>query len=154
MKENYFIPSDLAYKMKLLGFDEPCVAFWDFYNGGSHFNFKPYLKSRFIIKLISLIKGDKEESISDYSQYYLEYVIGGGTCCLAPTYEQAFNWFSDIKNKYTIDCWVEPYLSTTAKMYQGFYCVKGEKISVGVFNVREECQNVLLSEIIKIKNKL
>jgi hypothetical protein len=68
-----FIPYEQALALKELGFDEPCLAF---YNG----------------KFLDSTQYDFDNcSMKDIGQ-----------CLLAPTYSQAFRWFRDNHDKYGV----------------------------------------------------
>ena len=64
--EKEFVPYELAVKLKELGFDEPCLAF---YNG------------KFI-----------QSTEFDFDSYNSKDI---GDCPLAPTFSQAFRWFRE-----------------------------------------------------------
>ncbi len=69
--EKEFIPYELALRMKQLGFDEPCFAWY-------------YGKDLWIV--------DQEES---KPMNYRQNPIRGGNGILAPLYQQAFRWFRE-----------------------------------------------------------
>jgi hypothetical protein len=66
-----FVPYELALRMKQLGFDEPCVAYW-FNNVGIGIE----------LRLEPLNKAVAKTNISVYYE-------------LAPTFSQAFRWFRE-----------------------------------------------------------
>lgn len=89
MEDNNFVPYEQSLALKELGFDEPCFAFWDAYNGDTHLFFKPRKEYHWLIRLFKSIP-----SITTYSQGLLEYEEGDNAT-LAPTYSQGFKWFRE-----------------------------------------------------------
>ena len=63
--EKEFVPYELAWELKQLGFDEPCLAFYE--------------RSKELII--------QECEVTDFHTSSLQ--------CLAPTYSQAFRWFRE-----------------------------------------------------------
>jgi hypothetical protein len=92
--EKEFVQYEEAFKLKEIGFDEPCIAFYDAYNGDSHLFFKLRANPDWLIKLINVLINKKERSVIETSQYHLEY-LEGDNAILTPTYSQAFRWFRD-----------------------------------------------------------
>lgn len=84
-----FVPFEESLELKELGFDEPCLAFWDAYNGMSHLFFKKRAKAHWLVRLFS----KEDEGVISYNQDSLEYFENG--FCLAPTFSQAFAWFRE-----------------------------------------------------------
>jgi hypothetical protein len=75
--EKEFVIYPLALRMKQLGFNEPCIGFYN-------------------------IKGT---FVSDYNVTKLQIdSLGLEKCCLAPLYQQAFKWFRD---KYGLYSWIQ-----------------------------------------------
>jgi hypothetical protein len=81
--EKEFVPYELALKMKVLGFDEPCFYQYvrDFDNDG---------------ELIPIVSDNNYPTVRNNSQVS---ICSGGDCFAAPTYSQAFRWF---REKYDI----------------------------------------------------
>ena len=96
--KNLFVPYEESWGLKELGFDEPCFGFWDGYNGGSHFFFKPRSKYHWLVRLFKEVP-----DITTYNQDYLEYTEGCNAV-LAPIYQQAFKFLRD---KYKLSCSIE-----------------------------------------------
>jgi len=71
------------------GFDEPCVAFYDSYNGANHLFLTTRVKSTFLGKMLNIIP---ERIFVNHS--HLEYVEGNNTT-LAPTQAQLQKWLRD-----------------------------------------------------------
>ena len=71
--EKEFVPYELAVKLKELGFDEPCLGFYN-HQG----------------QLILMAQED-ESSIETYKNSYVEM----GMQYAAPLYQQAFRWFRE-----------------------------------------------------------
>ena len=74
--ENEFLPYELAVKLKELGFDEPCLGFYN-HQG----------------QLILMAQED-ESSIEMYKNSYVEM----GMQYAAPLFQQAFRWFREKHN--------------------------------------------------------
>jgi len=76
---NNFVPYQESLELKELGFNEPCLAFYE---------------------------EEKNKLVTFHSDSYQE--VKGNTCLFkqvnAPTFSQAFCWF---KQKYNIDGWVQ-----------------------------------------------
>jgi hypothetical protein len=92
--ENEFIPYEQALALKELGFDEPCFAFWDAYNGDTHLFLNLRLQYHWMVRVYKSIFNKKPIFILDISQNYLEY-LEGDNAVLAPSYQQAFRWFRE-----------------------------------------------------------
>lgn len=58
-----FVPFELALKLKQLGFDEPCLAYWD------------------------------DDKVFNLNEEYLKGTDMDSTWLTAPTFSQAFRWF-------------------------------------------------------------
>ncbi len=92
-----FIPYDSAHDLvKKLGFNQPCLAFYDAYNGGNHLFLKPRTNYHWFFKLF--VKNEDNE-VYFKNQDQLEYEEGDNAL-LAPTYTQAFEFF---RKKFNID---------------------------------------------------
>jgi hypothetical protein len=85
--EKEFVPYEQALDLRELGFDEPCFAFLDAYNGDTHLFFKQRGEYHWLLKLF----GEKPKSILEISNWEIEHLQGDGTV-LAPTFSQAFKW--------------------------------------------------------------
>ena len=95
--EKEFVPYTEVLELKELGVDEPCFAFWDAYNGGTHLLFKPRTSYHWMVRLYNALKGIDSKTVLDYTTGLLEHEEGDNAV-LAPTYSQAFRWF---REKYT-----------------------------------------------------
>jgi hypothetical protein len=71
MMEKEFVTYELALRLKALGFDEPCLAYWD--------NHKLFIIDR---------NSERIQKNSNYKDIF-EGIIS------APTYSQAFRWFRE-----------------------------------------------------------
>jgi hypothetical protein len=78
--EKEFVPYELALRMKALGFNEPCLAYWD--------NHKLFIIDR---------NSERIQKNSNYKDIF-EGIIS------APTYSQAFRWF---REKYGLYSWIK-----------------------------------------------
>lgn len=84
-----FINYEQSLKLKKLGFEEPCLAFWDAYNGDSHLFLTPRTKYHWIVRIFKPVL-----DITTYSQGLIEYEEGDNAV-LAPLHQQAFEWFRE-----------------------------------------------------------
>ena len=84
-----FIPYEQALALKELGFDEPCLAFFEINNTHQPQNLRYFLKTAVNREYIENTK-------------ILKYIYGENSL-LAPLYQQAFRWF---REKY--DLVIEP----------------------------------------------
>jgi hypothetical protein len=89
MKNKEFVPPIIAIELKKLGFDEPCLAYYDAWNGKFHLVITDQSGS-FISKLFRLFRKTEHTT---YFQDYVEYYFTG--ICTAPTFSQAFRWFRE-----------------------------------------------------------
>jgi len=80
-----FIPYEQALAVKELGFDEPCLAFFEINNTHQPQNLRYFLKTAVNREYIENTK-------------ILKYIYGENSL-LAPLYQQAFRWF---REKYNI----------------------------------------------------
>jgi hypothetical protein len=96
--EKEFIPFELSLKMKQLGFDEPCFAFYN-YNS----------------QLCRYMNPDKDWNNLNHQQLKNSKITIPNTHT-APTFSQAFRWF---REKYNLKGHVEPveYLDGTPDTY-------------------------------------
>jgi hypothetical protein len=85
--EKEFVPYELVVKLKALGFDEPCLAY--------------YQKSAVIgdDTILPIQIRNKASNFNDN-----EYSKMGVPFCSAPTFSQAFRWF---REKYDLRIWIE-----------------------------------------------
>lgn len=88
-----FVPYQESLELRELGFNEPCLAFWDAYNGDTHLFFKQRCDYHWLFKLF----GQKPKPVLEISNWEIEYLEGDGTV-LAPTFSQAFRWFREKHN--------------------------------------------------------
>ena len=141
-----FAPYTEALELKQLGFDKPCFAFWDAYNGGAHLFFERRVQYSWLISIFI-----KPPPVFECSQGLIEHEEGDN-CILAPTYSQAFRWFREFReyDDWCIESWIQPYLSDEPRQHEAFYWRRGEKVSVGVFSTYDEAQLGLLRKLIEI----
>jgi hypothetical protein len=64
-------------------------------------------------------------------------------------YQQAFRWFRE-KYDWPIETWIQPYLSTNPRTYEGLYWRRGETESVGIYDTYEEAELACLIKLIEI----
>lgn len=131
---NQFSPYEQALALKELGFDEPCLGFYN-HQG----------------QLILMTQED-ENSIQVYKNSYVKL----GKQYAAPTYSQAFRFF---REKYNIDSWVQPFTSKKSngdlylpdESYSYFIFKDGVWVADGVdFLEPEEAELACLKKLIQI----
>jgi hypothetical protein len=102
--ENNFVPYQIALDMKLIGFDEPCFAFYDRFENN---------------KLIFTIEGRNE----------IGTIVTNKNFVISPLYQQAFRWF---RKKYNISYSID-WISRSSEFYNGYYVhfrgINGNKIN-------------------------
>ena len=76
-----FVPQEQSLDLKELGFDEPCLAFFEINNTHQPQNLRYFLKTAVNREYIENTK-------------ILKYIYGENSL-LAPLYQQAFRWFRD-----------------------------------------------------------
>lgn len=135
-----FIPYELSLVLRELGFDKPCLAFWDAYNGDTHLFFKQRGDYHWLLKLF----GEKPKPILEISNWEIEYLQGDGTV-LAPTFSQAFKWF---REKY--DC---HHTIQHNKKYVGIAYSSVVNFSIDEFNTYEESELECLKKLIEMVKK-
>ena len=143
--EKYFVNYKQALKLKELGFDEECLAYYDGWNGNTHLIINDELSPKFLVRFFNLFKRKKHQT---YSQDYVEYLNG---FCTAPLKSQVFDWF---RMEYKLKGYVEPveYLDGTPETYMWFVynnCNSGnEQLTY------EEAEELCIDKLIEIvKNK-
>lgn len=150
-----FIPYEEALELKRLGFDEPCFAFYDAYNGDSHLFYNLRGKSHWLLRVINALRNKQEQSVLETSQYHLEY-LEGDNAVLAPTYSQAFRWF---RENYDIDSFVRRKYKNAVKIgyFFGIDTLKYFKFIdflSKTYETYEEAELECLKQLIEIvKNK-
>lgn len=122
--EKEFIPYEEALALKELGFNAKCCGAFD-------------------------KKKKLQISTSDYwdnqSLFSLNGYFGKNTYrCLAPLYQQAFRWF---REKYEIDGWVIPYMSSVGKSW--CYIINFESSNED-YDTYEIAQLFCIKELIEI----
>lgn len=80
MKNELFVPEDIAVQLKEIGFDEPCFAGYQDNGMGQ-------------VKLF--YKGSSTKSISTFPNVYGRYCHQNNHIVKAPLYQQVFGWFRD-----------------------------------------------------------
>jgi 2,3-bisphosphoglycerate-independent phosphoglycerate mutase len=133
-----FAPYELALELKELGFDEPCLAYWD--------NNKLFVIDR---------NSGRIQKNSNYKDIF-EGIIS------APLYQQAFRWF---REKYDLDYSLLPESSSGHKLstrtfniviykYYMNMNVQAEIViidgKIGRYNKREEAEIACLRKLIEI----
>jgi hypothetical protein len=106
--EKEFIPYEQALELKELGFDEPCLTWWN-----------------------------KKEFVYPYWEREFGYNYESGIakdCVLSPLYQQAFRWF---REKYILDSIVQPTYSTKYQ-YRVFNLENKSKVMVYGYYMGEE----------------
>jgi hypothetical protein len=130
--EAEFIPYELALRMKQLGFDEPCFAWY-------------YGKDLWIV--------DQEES---KPMNYRQNPIRGGNGIFAPLYQQAFRWF---REKYGICSWIERIYTADSICYYRYTCEYKKDpssktheviLSIKEYNTYEEAELACHKKLIEI----
>ena len=125
-----FIPYEQALELKELGFDEPCLAFYDG-KGTEQIYFNSY-----------------RNGSGDYEPFKkLERIMWFG----APIYQQTFRWF---REKYLINSWIIN-AEDNNNAFKPFF--RGNNIDehlVDFYNTYEEAELACLKKLIEIvKNK-
>ena len=131
-----FVPYELALELKQLGFDEPCLAFYDGKNAESfYFN-----------------------NIRDASGDYIPFQKHDRLKWFgAPLYQQAFRWF---REKHQLDSSISTsyvyltvsYVKSPSKHYGGSIDSKGTYTNTGFYDTYEEAEIVCLKKLIEIVN--
>jgi hypothetical protein len=116
-----FVPYEVALALKQLGFDEPCLAF---YNG-------TFLES------------------TQY-RFYDCSMMDIGQCLLAPTYSQAFRWFRENYNiDISINTVYSKYNENTSKKYGGVIDNESVFTNVGFHDTYEEAELECVKKLIE-----
>ena len=124
-----FVSYEQALALKELGFDEPCFGWFRSTLIPSNFT-EYFLETEF----------GMNESPSDWvNSNFLE------EACSAPTFSQAFRWFRE-NCDWPIETWIQPYLSTNPRTYEGLYWRRGETESVGIYDTYEEAELACLKK--------
>jgi hypothetical protein len=126
--EKEFVPYELALRMKQLGFDEPCFAYYYTLNG-------------------------RDWKFAEKTEYYKlddNMNIGGKYTISAPLFQQAFRWF---REKYTTKGWVTPIVNVDgfsdiheARIHQE----ESSVLVLGNYDSYEEAELACLEKLIKI----
>ena len=134
--EKYFIPYEIALRLKELGFDEPCfnrfytkpqTKMFGFDEKGRHYPIKNTSKKLYTI-------GE-------------HFVLNDSNVILAPTYSQAFRWF---REKYQYMGIVLPFGDNLFD-YRIYSSDKGEHlIGSTEYNTYEETEIACLTKLIQI----
>ena len=142
-----FIPYKIALALKELGFDEPCLAFFEINNTHQPQNLRYFLKTAVNREYIENTK-------------ILKYIYGENSL-LAPLYQQVFRWF---REKYGLHCVYNvgiPHdnITHSKKIQYFFNVVKCGKHHKGIFRstfytTYEEAELECLKKLTEIvKNK-
>jgi hypothetical protein len=137
--EKEFAPYELALKMRELGFDKPCLAYYDGWNGESHLIITNQSGS-FLSRLFGLFRKKEHDT---YTQDYVEYLTG---ICIAPTFSQAFRWFREKHNLYDT-------ISKNGYMIEGE--INGDFLRITKLSLKshEEAELACLQKLIEILEK-
>ena len=132
--EKEFVPYELALKMKQLGFDEPCFAYYYTLNG-------------------------RDWKFAEKTEYYRlddNMNIGGKFTISAPLFQQAFRWFRDNYNLFceiNVDKTMEPKFAFTIKEYESAQFLEGfgeDVLSEYLYYKHEEAEVACLEKLIEI----
>ncbi len=133
--EKEFVPYELAVKLKTLGFDEPCLAY--------------YQKSA-VIGDDTILPIQIRDQVSNFNDD--EYSKLGVPFWSAPTFSQAFRWFGEKYNLYhTID--KQGYWFFEIKKDEGFGDLTTVIVAYG-YNSDEEAELACLDKLIEIVESL
>ena len=119
-----FVPYEQALALKELGFDEPCLGFYN-YQG----------------QLILMTQED-ENSIQVYKNSYVKL----GKQYAVPLYQQAFRWF---RQKYKLHNGIYPYYDEYEFQIKDFRLPTNIPINGGLMNY-EEAEIACLKKLIEI----
>jgi hypothetical protein len=126
--EKEFVPYELASRMKQLGFDEPCFAWYD---------------------------GRYTSSINkDYCKNSEEWL--NTIHCAAPLFQQAFRWFRESYNLFceiNVDKTTEPKFAFTIKEYESAQFLEGfgeDVLSEYLYYKHEDAELACLEKLIEI----
>jgi hypothetical protein len=128
--EKEFVPYELVVKLKALGFDEPCLAY--------------YQKSAVIgdDTILPIQIRNKASNFNDN-----EYSKMGVPFCSAPTFSQAFRWF---REKYALCIVIKPI--DDKKLELGYNLTKNGLI-MGAYTTYEEAELACLNKLIELTFK-
>jgi hypothetical protein len=130
-----FIPYEQALELKELGFDEPCLAFY---------------QVEYHEKLPVMVDDDDQYRISGFRTCKNSEIPNHYTA--SPTYSQAFRWF---REEYVLDSIVQPTYSTKYQ-YRVFNVETKSKVQVygdymgKEFKTYEEAELACLKKLIEI----
>jgi hypothetical protein len=124
--EKEFIPYEQALALKELGFDEPCLTYYNY--------------------------DKKIERSDDWAYGYTLEDKRDRNECLAPLYQQAFRWF---REKHNLDSFVKHLYIQTVKVgyYFGIDEYKGKEYQSEHFKTYEEAELECLKKLIEIINE-
>jgi hypothetical protein len=122
--EKEFVPYDIALELKQLGFDEPCLGFYN-HQG----------------QLILMTQED-ENSIQVYKNSYVKL----GKQYAVPLHQQAFRWF---REKYGLFTQPNRTIDTSGVWYYFSIATKRTDVCEGSFSY-EKAELACLRELIKI----
>jgi hypothetical protein len=126
--EKEFVTYEQALALKELGFDEPCIAFYDKLKFSNNIRLC-FLSQRVNNSILNTIKNTN------------------GTLISAPLYQQAFRW---LRNEYAT-CW---YIQSEYPAFYGLYIHNGTDYDHYVYDKYEEAESACLDKLIEIcKNK-
>jgi hypothetical protein len=132
-----FVPYELALRMKQLGFDEKCIAY--------------YQKSA-VIGNDNILPISFTNMASDFNDY--EYSKLGVPFYSAPTWQQAFRWF---REKHNIHSFIIPLIDEVGFVYKYQARVHTKESAVkiiGEFESYEEAELACLEKLIEIVEQI
>ena len=132
-----FVPYELASRMKKIGFDEECIAY--------------YQKSA-VIGNDNILPISFTNMASDFNDY--EYSKLGVPFYSAPTWQQAFRWF---REKHNIHSFIIPLIDEVGFVYKYQARVHTKESAVkiiGEFESYEEAELACLEKLIEIVEQI
>lgn len=129
--EKYFCNYNQSLALKELDYDEPCLAYYDGWNGQTHLIMFDEENPSFLVRLLSLFKRKIKQT---YGQDYVEYLTG---ICSAPLKSQVFEW---ARNKHN-------YVYQINYLYNGNYQVIIHKNTHEYMELIEKHPNSCIHEI-------
>lgn len=128
--KDIFVPYKIAQKLKEIGFDEPCIAYYDD-------RYCLYMWHSIMTKKVSV---EEELSICNFNESNpYDNIIS------APTYEQVFKWFR------------EKGIDSSLFTENGYYYYRGSKgdkfLFSGTESYYEQAQEQLILKLIEIYEK-
>lgn len=164
MLKNEFISFDQSYKLKLLGFDEPCFTKWEKHVKSLKHNLAAILLTTYLdLELVNKevceitygyrmkpVDEGKLLTFAGYRNSFKENLSGGEGMIAAPVWQQAFDFF---RNKYNIIV----HFDTLNGRFKPRYNFTGKSVLTRIreqekkyyFPTYEQARNVALDELLK-----